>query len=81
MSTVRAKFKVTKLSQTEHWDKQKGHIHEVTLTPVTSGSKENEAFYTATPCGQIQLGTINDEAAQQFKLGGEMYVDFTPADA
>lgn len=78
--SVRAKFKVTKLSQTEHWDRQKGAIHEVSLMPVTSGSKENESFYTATPCGQITLGTINDEAAKHFKLGAEVYVDFTVAE-
>lgn len=78
--TVRAKFKVTKLSQSEHWDKAKGHLHTVDLQPVTSGSLENQAFYSATPCGQIQLGTINDEAAKHFKLGAEVYVDFTLAD-
>lgn len=79
--TVRAKFKVTRLSQTQHWDKAKGNIHTVELSPVTGGSKENEAFYAATPGGSIQLGTINDAAAEQFKLGAELYVDFTPADA
>ncbi|MEZ7524022.1 hypothetical protein [Burkholderia vietnamiensis] len=76
--SVRAKFKVTQTSQREHWDKQKGQIHEVTLMPVTGGSPENETFYAATPCGQIQLGTINDEAAKHFQLGAEVYVDFTP---
>ena len=78
--TVRAKFKVTKLTQTEHWDKQKGAIHHVTLMPVTCGSPENAMFYTATPCGEIQLGTINDEAAKHFTLGAEFYVDFTPSE-
>lgn len=78
--TVRAKFKVTKLSQTEHWDKQKGQIHTVELQPVIGGSKENESFYAATPSGAISLGTINDEAAKHFKLGVEVYVDFTLAE-
>ncbi|KVN25618.1 hypothetical protein WJ63_15930 [Burkholderia pyrrocinia] len=77
--TVRAKFKVTSTTKREHWDKTKGPIHEITLQPVASGSLENEEFYAATPCGQIQLGTINDAAAQQFALGAEIYVDFTAA--
>ncbi|KWR88782.1 hypothetical protein [Cupriavidus sp. IDO] len=77
--TVRAKFKVTRLAQVEHWDKAKGHIHEVEMQPVTSGSKENEGFYAATPGGSIKLMTINDEAAKHFKLGAEIYIDFTPA--
>lgn len=78
--TVRAKFKVTRLSQSEHWDKTKGAIHSVHLTPVVSGSAENAAFYAATPGGEIKLDTISDAAAAQFTLGAEVYVDFTPAD-
>lgn len=81
MTKVRAKFKVTSTAQREHWDKQKGQIHDITLQPVTSGSLENEAFYAATPCGQITLSTINDDAARQFRLGAEVYVDFSPAAA
>ncbi|HDR9026933.1 TPA: hypothetical protein QDB14_001103 [Burkholderia vietnamiensis] len=81
MTKVRAKFKVTQLSQREHWDKQKGSIHDIQLQPVVSGSDENERFYAATPGGQISLSTVNDDAARQFRLGAEVYVDFSPADA
>ncbi len=77
--TVRAKFKVTGTSQREHWDKQKGPIHDIELSPVTSGSIENEAFYAATPGGAIKLSTVNDDAATQFVLGAEYYVDFEKA--
>lgn len=79
--TVRAKFKVTAITTTAHWQKDKGHIGTVKLQPVTSGSPENAAFYEATPCGEILLGTINKEALAQFEIGREFYVDFTPADA
>ncbi|MBR8084624.1 MULTISPECIES: hypothetical protein [Burkholderia cepacia complex] len=80
MTKVRAKFKVTLLSQREHWDKQKGPIHDIQLQPVTSGSSDNERFYAATPAGQISLSTVNDDAARQFRLGAEVYVDFSPVD-
>lgn len=75
--TVRAKFKVTRTSQSKHWQEGKGPIHEITLQPVVGGSPENDKFYEATPCGEIKLGTINDAAAKFFPLGGEVYVDFT----
>lgn len=79
--TVRAKFKVTSTTQREHWDSQKGHIHEIELAPVVSGSPENEKFYAATPCGAVKLQTVNHEAGTQFELGAEYYLDFTRADA
>lgn len=74
MKSVRAKFKV--LSVTEHAD----GLKTANLQPVTSGSPENAEFFKWTPSGQIQLGTINPAAAEQFKPGTEMYVDFTPCD-
>jgi hypothetical protein len=76
--TVRAKFKVQSITRREHWDKSKGEIHSIDLAPVTSGSDENKEFYAATPGGSIKLDTINEAAGNQFKLGQEFYVDFTP---
>jgi hypothetical protein len=68
---VRAKFRVTKKSINDHGG------DEVLMHPVTSGSQENEAFYKWTPGGEISLITINHDAAEQFVVGGEYYVDFT----
>ncbi len=79
--TVRAKFKVTSTTQREHWDSQKGHIHEIELYPVTNGSPENEAFYAVTPAGVVKLQTVNHDAGTQFELGAEYYLDFTRAAA
>jgi hypothetical protein len=75
--SVRAKFKVTQTAQT--WS---GTVpsHVIRLSPVTSGSPENEKFYRYTPCGSIELSTVNDDAAKQFELGKEYYVDFTLAE-
>jgi hypothetical protein len=41
---------------------------------------ENTKFWKATPSGQIALGCINPETANQFELGKEYYIDFHPAD-
>lgn len=75
MSTVRAKFKVASVTESE------GGLKTATLHPVTSGSPENAEFFKWTPSGQIQLGTINPAAAEQFTPGRQFYVDFTQAEA
>lgn len=71
--TVRAKFKVNKITQHE------GGSVEVSMQPVTSGSPENEQFFKWTPFGQLSMGTINADAAKEFTPGAQFYVDFTPA--
>lgn len=70
---VRAKFKVQSVTEVE------GGFKSVKLFPVTSGSPENAEFFKWTPSGSIDMGTINEAAAEQFKPGQEFYVDFTPA--
>jgi hypothetical protein len=74
MTTVRAKFKVQSVTESE------GGLKSVNLSPVVGGSPENEKFFKWTPGGQIQLGTINPDAAAQFTPGRQFYVDFTAAD-
>jgi hypothetical protein len=78
--SVRAKFKVDSITRTKHWDKSKGEIQTIKLSPVSSGSQENTSFYAATPSGQISLDTLNEEAGRQFELGVEYYIDFTKAE-
>lgn len=73
--TVRAKFKVASVTE------QEGGLKTATLHPVTTGSPENEQFFKWTPSGQIQLGTINPAAAEQFVPGRQFYVDFMPVEA
>lgn len=76
---VRAKFYVTGV-EPNGATKEEDKGATVTLFPVTGGSAENENFYKWTPCGNIILSTINKAAADQFKVGMEFYVDFTPAE-
>jgi hypothetical protein len=83
VSMVRAKFKVVHIGLTEGRDKQGQPCvqHTVTLQPVYSSNPahENKAFWDATPAGKIELGIVNTAAGEQFELGAEFYVDFTPA--
>lgn len=52
----------------------------VTLFPVVGGSAENDEFYRWTPGGSVQLSTVNGRAFDQFEVGKQYYVDFTPAE-
>jgi hypothetical protein len=72
--SVRAKFKVEAVTR------RSGEVFNVELWPVTSGSEENAQFYKWTPSGKIELQTINADAAAQFEVGGEYYIDFTRAE-
>jgi hypothetical protein len=40
---------------------------------------ENVRFTNATPWGEIKLGIDNPAALDQFEVGRQYYVDFTPA--
>lgn len=77
--TVRAKFKVQSIMQSAGWG---GHnrIFTVRLTPVMGSgpNAENAAFYAATPSGSIELGMTNEAVGEQFAIGQDFYVDFTP---
>jgi hypothetical protein len=74
--SVRAKFRVHNIKD------QGAGLAVIELHPVYSSDpqSENAKFFDATPWGSIQLGTVNAAAAEQFKAGGEFYVDFTPAE-
>jgi hypothetical protein len=71
---VRAKFIVESVTNNRHGS------GSVKLSPVVSGSKENETFWQYTPSGLIELQTTNLDALNQFEVGKEYYVDFTKAE-
>lgn len=73
MNTVRAKFTVQVVTPLD------GGGAKVQLSPVTTGSAENEQFYKLTPGGEITLSTVNENAAAYFTAGQAYYVDFTLA--
>lgn len=72
---TRAKFKCTSVTKQVGWAAHP-FLWSATFTPVAGGSPENDAFYAASPAGQIALSTV---AADHFEVGVEYYVDFTPA--
>lgn len=67
---MRAKFKVDTINENEG---------KLIMSPVTCGSEENDKFFQYTPCGSIEISTVNEEALKGFAPGREYYVDFTPA--
>ncbi|MFZ3171939.1 MAG: hypothetical protein WA118_08170 [Carboxydocellales bacterium] len=70
---VRAKFVVDRISKIRF-----GH-HEIAMSPVVSGSEENKKFWQYTPGGEIKVNCVNTDAVEQFEVGKEYYVDFSPA--
>lgn len=73
MATTRAKFRCNVLTDY-------GTQQTVSMLPVVDGSPENQAFWAATPAGEVQLTISNPDAFAAFKAGSDYYVDFTPAD-
>lgn len=57
-------------------------LRTVSMSPVYGNGDpehENTKFWQASPSGSLELGCINLAAAEQFELGKEYYLDFSPA--
>lgn len=91
--TIRAKFKVDEIRRTRgtapvvdasgKTSYKPCEIRSIVLSPVYGNADpnhENTKFWQASPSGRLELGCVNLEAAQQFELGKEYYLDFTLAD-
>lgn len=78
MKTVRAKFFVQSVE----------HLHtggvdpctNITMAPVYANGDENADWSKYTPGGKLEMMVTNQSAIDQFDLGQEFYLDFTPAD-
>jgi hypothetical protein len=64
---TRCKFKCVSVKQD-----QAGFSYA--FEPVTSGSKENEAFFKYTPSGGMSFGTTEE---RKFEPGKEYYIDIS----
>jgi hypothetical protein len=73
INSVLAKFKVGSVTDFGN------NNHNVKLSPVTSGSKENESFSMYTPSGQIEMHITNPDCIGFFEAGSEYYVEFKKA--
>jgi hypothetical protein len=77
---VRAKFKVREITEHAYGSQL---MKTIKLEPVLKNNdpeSENSRFWAASPNGEIRLGTINMDAAAQFAINAEFYVDFIPVD-
>lgn len=72
---VRAKMKCCEIATT---DAGGGATNEVVKLTAVHGPG-NEPWSKWTPSGSVQMHVTNPEAVNQFKVGGEYFVDFTPA--
>lgn len=54
---------------------------EITMRPVydTTPGHENHLFWQATPSGEVKLSIANRQAAAQFEVGVEYYVEMRKA--
>lgn len=52
----------------------------ITMSAVTSGSKEDNTFHKYTPYGEFKISISNEALHGQFKSGQKYYLDFTLAD-
>ena len=77
---IRCKFKVEKIVRTEGWNTGPDEVHEVTMKPVISGSKENKEFFAATPGGELVFSTVNANATAGLNPGDEFYLDLVPVE-
>jgi hypothetical protein len=76
---VRAKFYLQRVEKSMYgYAPNQQEMTTLVLAPVYSQDpeSENKKFWDATPTGEIKLGTVNLEAAKEFDLGAEYYIDF-----
>lgn len=91
---VRAKFKVNAIrysighAKTGRKDEHGRDIYgpakmaTIEMSPVYGNqdpNHENTKFWDASPGGKFEMNCVNAAAVEQFELGKEYYLDFTPA--
>lgn len=79
MSSVRAKLKLVEVREGGY---VRGGPTVKTLkfqAQYDNTIPEDQRFQKATPTGSCELQIDNPAALAQFELGGDYYVDFTPA--
>jgi hypothetical protein len=77
--SVKAKFICNTISKSK-FSKQDCGSAKVILTPVTSGTDENEEFWQHTPSGYLEMTIKNEVAEKYFEVGEEYYLTFEKAE-
>ncbi len=77
--TIKAKFRVHNISETNWGPDNSKSGERVQMSPVYSDdpTSENYSFSQATPGGSIELNITNAGAFGFFKEGGEYLLEFT----
>jgi hypothetical protein len=75
--SVRAKFRVDSITR-HSWNKEAASVE---LTAVSGDKEDNKSWSEYTPSGSLKMCITNPAAVEQFKLGEEYFLDFTPAKA
>lgn len=78
--TVRAKLKLTSVTEASYG---RGSTPVKTLkfsAQYDNSIPEDQRFQKATPSGSCELQIDNPRAVEQFVLGNDYYVDFSPAE-
>lgn len=80
MSTpaVRAKFRCMSIAHSFTGNPDHSAA-TITLFPVWEQDGVNRKWSQATPSGKIEMLITNPSAVEQFDIGKEYFVDFTPA--
>jgi len=82
MGTIRAKFTVTEITETEYGTSQySSKSKKIVLTPQYDPKlAEDVSFSKATPSGRMEMQIDNPTALERMPIGKTFYVDFTPVE-
>jgi len=73
-SKVRAKFKCHSMAKRTGWGATP-FLYDYKFSAVVDNNAENQAFFAATPSGELSLTAVKDDL---FEVGKEYYLDLIP---
>lgn len=76
---VRAKLKLTSMTESKWHKDAPGSVTLKFSAQYDTSIPEDKRFQKATPSGTCEMQIDNQAALEQFVLGNDYYVDFTPA--
>lgn len=79
--SVRCKFTCQSVTKTQSWETNpapgKEYHYAADFRAVVSGSEENDAFFAATPSGELRIATTTQDV---FVVGQDYYLDIVPVE-
>lgn len=74
---VRGKFKLSESTEVDYNPAARRLKFQAVCN---DGTEENAKFHKFTPFGEVLMTVDNPAALEQFQIGRQYYVDFTPAE-